>query len=54
MTIEEYTDVIRRRTPFYVYGDARWLTLQVMHDGARVELVGEGYGQQLLRVTWPR
>jgi hypothetical protein len=52
--IEEYADMIRRRTPFYIYGDARWLTLQVMHDGARVELVGEGYGQQLLRVTWPR
>lgn len=52
--IEEYTDVIRRTVPFYIYGDARWLTLQVMHEGARVELVGEGYGQQLLRVTWPR
>ncbi len=41
----------RRRGTFFVYGDARWLILQLLHDGARVELVGEGFGQRLLRVT---
>jgi hypothetical protein len=50
---EEYDAVKQRAGTFFVYGDARWLILQLIHDGARVELVGEGFGQQLLRVTLP-
>ncbi len=53
IALEEYTTLKQRAGTFFVYGDARWLVLQLMHDGARVELVGEGFGQQLLRVTLP-
>jgi hypothetical protein len=54
IALEEYTTLKQRAGTFFVYGDARWLVLQLMHDGARVELVGEGFGQVLLRVTLPR
>ena len=54
ISIEEYATVRRRTEPFFVYGDARWLILQLLHDGARVEFVGTGFGQELLRVTLPR
>ena len=54
ISIEEYATVKARTEPFFVYGDARWLILQLLHDGARVEFVGAGFGQELLRVTLPR
>ncbi len=53
IALEEYDTIKQRAATFFVYGDARWLILQLIHDGARVELVGEGFGQQLLRVTLP-
>ena len=53
IALEEYDTIKQRAGTFLVYGDARWLILQLIHDGARVELVGEGFGQQLLRVTLP-
>ena len=54
IALEEYTtrQATRRRhsSCTAMHGGS---ILQLMHDGARVELVGEGFGQQLLRVTLP-
>ena len=55
IALEEYTTLKQRAGTFFVYGDARWLVLQLMHDGARVELVGEGFGQAVAArdAAWP-
>ena len=51
IALTEYEELRARRGPFYIYGDKHWLLVQLRHDGARVEMLGESYGHTLLRVT---
>jgi hypothetical protein len=51
ISLAEYDELRARSTPYYIYGDKHWLLVQIRHDGARAEMLGEGYGHTLLRVT---
>lgn len=50
----EYDDLSAAGRPYFVYGDKHWLLVQIRSDGAHAEMLGEGFGHTLLRVTPPR
>jgi hypothetical protein len=51
ISLVEYRELAGRRTPFFVYGDRHWLLVELRRGGALVELVGDGFGHTLLRVS---
>ena len=51
ISLIEYRQLAERTTPFFVYGDKRWLLVELRRDDALVELEGDGFGHTLLRVT---
>jgi hypothetical protein len=51
IAIAEYDELRAAGRPYYVYGDKHWLLVQIRADGGRAEMLGEGFGHTLVRVT---